>query len=549
MVGNIGCDGDTAMHPTGKQRTRSWLTICSCLLLWAAMLPALAHEHDSVGDSKPSVVLGHLSFPTSTHSRPAQAAFEQGMLWLHLFEYEHAAEQFQQAERLDPGFAMAYWGEAMTHTHAIWNQDDPAAARAALAKLGATPQARAAKAPTAREQAWLDAAEKLFGPGTLRERDAAFLQAMAAMSKAYPRDDEAQLFYSLALLGVTRGERNIPNYLHAAAIAKRVYAHNPEHPGAAHYWIHGMDDPDHAAGALVAARALSKIAPGAGHAQHMVSHIFMALGMWKDVASANEIAIRVIADERRAAHRPMVTCGHYAEWLQYSYYQLDRQRDAQNVLDQCMAEGKAALDWYRAHPDQSIPGGMSVSRMKARYDDSFVTMRATAIVESETDRARNAAVVLDVSDVGRAAGWDAFGRGYAAAKAGDGATATSALAALQAIAKQPPGEGETPAQTEYLEILGKLLQSVIAQSAGHIDEAIAAATEAARRYDALPFDFGPPVPVKPPHELLGELLLQAGRPKDALTEFDRSLKTAPRRALSMMGRTHALAASAAAPAH
>jgi tetratricopeptide (TPR) repeat protein len=535
------------MHPPGRKSTKFLPVICGCLLLWATALPALAHEHDSVGDTKPATVLGHLSFPTSTHSRPAQAAFEQGMLWLHLFEYEHAADAFQAAERLDPDFVMAYWGEAMTHTHAIWNQDDPEAARAALAKLGPTVQARAAKAHTAREQAYLDAAEKLFGPGTLHERDNAFLQAMAAMSKNYPRDDEAQLFYSLALLGVTRGDRNIPNYLHAADIAKRVYAHNPQHPGAAHYWIHGMDDPEHAAGALIPARALSKIAPDAGHAQHMVSHIFMALGMWEDVVTANVNALRVIAEERRAAQRPMVTCGHYAEWLQYSYYQLGRQHDAQNVLDQCMAEGKAAQDWYHAHPDQSNPGGMPVSRMKARYDDSLVTMRATAIVESESDRARNAAVALDVSDVGRSAGWDAIGKGFAAAKAGDVAAAAIDLAELKAIAKQPPGKGETSAQTEYLEILGLLLQGVIAQAGNHIDEAISAAKEAARRYDALPFDFGPPVPVKPPHELVGELLLQAGRPKEALAEFDSSLKTAPRRALSLAGRAQALAASAAQP--
>jgi len=521
--------------------------LCGCLLLWAVALPALAHDHDSVGDTKSMTVLGHLSFPTSTHSRPAQAAFEQGMLWLHLFEYEHAADAFQAAERLDPDFVMAYWGEAMTHTHAIWNQDDPEGARAALAKLGATVQARAAKAHTAREKAFLDAAEKLFGPGALHDRDEAFLQAMAAMSKNYPRDDEAQLFYSLALLGVTRGERNIPNYLHAAGIAKRVYARNPQHPGAAHYWIHGMDDPEHAAGALVPARALAKIAPGAGHAQHMVSHIFMALGMWDDVVAANLNALRVIAEERRAAQRPMVTCGHYADWLQYSYYQLGRQRDAQNVLDQCMAESKAALGWYKAHPDQSIPGGMSVSRMKARADESLVTMRATAIVESDTDRARNAAIALDVSDVGRSAGWDAFARGFAAAKAGDVAGAASDLAALTAIARQPPGKGETSAQTEYLEILGLLLQSAIAQSGGHSDQAISAANEAARRYDALPFDFGPPVPVKPPHELVGELLMQAARPKEALVEFELSLKAAPARALSLAGQAKALAASSAQP--
>ena len=70
---------------------------------------------------------------------------------------------------------------------------------------------------------------------------------MEKMAEDYPQDDEAKLFLALALLGVSQGERNVPNFLRAAAIAKNVYAHNPEHPGAAHYWIHGMDDPAHAA--------------------------------------------------------------------------------------------------------------------------------------------------------------------------------------------------------------------------------------------------------------------------------------------------------------
>ena len=501
-------------------------------------LPIAAHEQD---DPKASVVLGRLSFPTSTHSKPAQAAFEQGMLWLHLFEYEHAAESFREAERLDPDFAMAYWGEAMTHTHALWNQDKPKDARAALAKLAATPQARAAKAGTARERAYLDAAEKLFGSGTLRERDTTFLQAMAAMSKAYPHDDEAQLFYSLALLGVTRGERNIPNYLQAADIAKQVLAHNPRHPGAAHYWIHGMDDPEHAADALEAARVLSKIAPGAGHAQHMTSHIFMALGLWQDVVNANESALRVIARERMAAQRPMVTCGHYAEWLQYSYYQLGRHQDGQKMLAQCLDEGRVALDWYRAHADQAGSAGASLADRKARFDVSVVSMRAVALVESEVDRAQNAAIALDISDIGRAAGWDLFARGFAAARAGDTSTASADLGALQAVVLQPLGEEDVPTQTDYLQIMALLMQAAIAQSKGLSDEAIVAAREAARRYDALPFDFGPPAPVKPPHELVGELLLQAGRPKEAVAEFDRSLKTAPGRALSLQGRERALA--------
>jgi tetratricopeptide (TPR) repeat protein len=529
-------------QPSRNNRARS---VVIAALLGVCSSPILAHVHDPAEITSAPVMLGSLSFPTSTHSKPAQAAFEQGMLWLHLFEYDHAADSFREAERLDPDFAMAYWGEAMTHTHAVWNQDDRDAAQAALAKLGATPAARAVKAPTAREKAYLDAAEKLFGPGALHERDTAFLQAMSSMAKAYPRDDEAQLFHALALLGVTRGERNIPNYLQAAAIAKRVLSRNPRHPGAAHYWIHGMDDPAHAAGALVPARALSKIAPAAGHAQHMVSHIFMALGMWQDVIDANVNAIRVVADERRATQKPMVYCGHYPSWLMYSYYQVGRVQDAQQELNACLTSGKAALAWYREHSD-AAGGDAGLARNKAKTDDSMLYMRAIAVVESASDRAANGAIPLDTSDVGVSSGWDDFARGYAAARDGDFAQANAFLAALQALAAAKPKteDGGSPNDVEYLRIMALMLQGTIAQGNGKSEEAIAFARDAARRYDALPFDFGPPVPLKPPHELVGELLLQAARPKEALAEFDLSLKLAPNRALSVQGRQRAAAAAA-----
>jgi tetratricopeptide (TPR) repeat protein len=361
---------------------------------------AFAHnDNDETG--APIAVLGKLSFPTSTKSIAAQAAFEQGMLWLHLFEYPNAVEEFRKAEKLDPDFAMAYWGEALTHTHAIWNDDDREGAQKVLEKLGATPEARAAKAPTAREKAYLDAVEKLFAPGLLRERDTAFLKAMAAMATAYPKDDEAQLFYSLALLGVTRGDRDVPNYLHAAEIAKRVLAHNPKHPGAAHYWIHGMDDPEHAAGALVPARALSKIAPDAGHAQHMTSHIFIALGMWQDVIDANINGIRVVENSRKRSSTPMVHCGHYPEWLLYGYYQVGRQQDAQKLLMQCVNDTQAAEVWYRAHPDPKDTSGKRLAERIKGGHNSMVFMRGVAVIESENDRAQNAAIPIEVSDIGR----------------------------------------------------------------------------------------------------------------------------------------------------
>ena len=122
--------------------------------------------------------LGRIDFPTSG-SAAAQPAFVRGVLFLHSFEYESAAEQFREAQRIDPGFAMAYWGEAMTHTHPVWMQQDLPAARAALARLAPTPDARRARAPTDRERRYLDAVEILYGEGGKERRDTLYSRAMA----------------------------------------------------------------------------------------------------------------------------------------------------------------------------------------------------------------------------------------------------------------------------------------------------------------------------------------------------------------------------------
>lgn len=233
--------------------------------------------------------LGRITFPASG-APGARGPFMRGVLLLHSFEYEDAAEAFRAAQRIDPGFAMAYWGEAMTYTHPLWNEQNLNAGRAVLLRLGPTPEARRAKAPTPRERAYLDAVEVLYGEGAKVHRDTAYSLAMQRVATRNPSDREAGVFYAAALLGLSQGVRNVPTYMRAAAILEPVFRANPEHPGAAHLLIHCYDDPEHAARGIRAARAYSRIAPDAAHAQHMTTHIFLALGMWDEVVAQNEIA-------------------------------------------------------------------------------------------------------------------------------------------------------------------------------------------------------------------------------------------------------------------
>ena len=488
--------------------------------------------------------LGTATFPTSAKSDAAQSAFMRGLLLLHLFEYPTAAKAFEQAQKLQPDFAMAYWGEAMTYNHGIWNQLDAGAGRAALARLAATPAARAAKAPTAREKAYLAAVEILYsGKGTKKQRDARYCDAMQNLAAAYPGDNDAQLFYSLALMARNEGVRNEADYLQAAAIAEKSFRVNPDNPGAAHYWIHGMDDPAHASGALEAARALSKIAPDAGHAQHMTSHIFIALGMWDELVAANINANRVVDAQARAAGKPVVACGHYSEWLEYGYFQQGRYRDAQRTLDACARTLGPAIEWGKQHARTLHAEHVSPEQVAKHLRSSLATMRGTALIESRDWNGVAAKLEVDVSDLGAQAAWNDFAIGFAAIERGDIAQAQHVAEDLRTWREKTTVSESDPQLPGYLAVMDDDLRGITLIRQQHVDDGLAAIRAAAQRYDSMAFDFGPPVPFKPPHELLGEQLLRAGKPAQAIIAFEAALKTAPNRSLSLLGLARAQAAA------
>ena len=496
-------------------------------LLLALAAPVAAHEPEA---RPASVVLGTIHFPTTTKSPEAQAVFIQGMLYLHLFEYPSAAREFQRAQVLDPGFAMAYWGEAMSYTHPVWNQQDLEAGRAVLARLGPTPAARAAKAGDARERDFLAAVEGLYGEGEKHARDLALLAAMAAMAERYPDDDEVALFYALALLGADGGKRDLPRFLHAAEIAEGVYRHNPRHPGAAHYWIHGRDDPQHAAGALEAAQALAKIAPDAGHSQHMTSHIFVALGRWQDVVDSNVAALRVVNAELASKSQPGYECGHYGEWLQYSLLQLGREAEAGALLERCERSGEAAQAWLRAHPGETYLAA-NAEQFAESFANSRVRLQEMALVDSPAQRAALLARELDP----KAGAGLLLARGLAGVEQGELAAAKAALARLKTSAEAPDGG-------PFLHIMAGLLEGAILAHEGETARALALLRAAAAEFDAQPVDYGPPRTLKPPHELLAEVLLAAGRKDEARAEFERALAAAPQRRVAVAGLAAASAA-------
>jgi tetratricopeptide (TPR) repeat protein len=461
-----------------------------------------------------SAKLGRISFPNSG-AKSAQPAFIRGMLLLHSFEYEDAAAAFREAQRADPGFALAYWGEAMTHNHPVWNEQNLDTARAILRRLAPTPEARALKAPTARERAWLETAEILFGEGEKPRRDTLYSVALERLTMSYPDDREAQALFALSLMGLSQSVRNIPAYMRAGAIAQEVFFANPEHPGAAHYVIHAFDDAQHAPLGLRAARAYSKIAPGADHAQHMTSHIFLGLGMWEETVAANEVA-SFGAERDRAKWGP----GHYTHWLGYALLQQGRFAEA------------------RRHLESVRPNLGSPPRVPRKA--YLLAMRAHYLVGTERWADPVTAWTLDAEGAGPGPrAMDAFALGLAAIGRGDRATAEQRLAEVERLAGGAEMADRYGANAQVPGILAKELRALLMLVDGKKDEALALLHEATAAEDSLPLEYGPPDIVKPTHELLGEVLLGLGDGAGARREFERALQLAPRRALSLLGLARA----------
>nr|MBA3811362.1 hypothetical protein [Caulobacteraceae bacterium] len=275
--------------------------------------------------------LGEVSFANSG-APAAQAPFIRGLALLHNFEYADAAIAFREAQAADPGFAMAWWGEAMSYNHPVWMEQDADKARRALASFGPTPDVRLSKAGTEREKAYVHALETLYGAGDKKDRDLRYAEEMARLHERFPADVDATAFYALSLLGTAHEGRDFATYMRAAALLEEVFPTHPNHPGVLHYLIHCYDDPIHAPLGMRAARLYGPLAAGAPHALHMTSHIFIALGMWDEVIAANLAARGAGNDARRAKGLAPEPCGHSREWLVYGYLQERRLAEADAMI-------------------------------------------------------------------------------------------------------------------------------------------------------------------------------------------------------------------------
>ncbi len=464
--------------------------------------------------------------------RSGLAPLQTGLTALHNFEYEQANEAFHEARTADPALVLAYWGEAMTYHQTLWRNENVDAARRVLAELGPTAAARAEKAATTKERVLLAAADALFGEGDADARRRRYVEAMSKAAAAQPDDPDIASLYALALLGTASrsligfGDAHDPALAgselqrQVAAILDRVLAAHPRHPGALHYLLHAYDDPRHARLALAAARTYATVAKGASHALHMPAHIFLQLGMWRDAAASDRAAFDASTEwVRRRQLPPALRNYHALAWLQYEQLQLGRFADAQAAIREI--EPAAAAETSQAHAGAHQPLLSDLASMRARL--AIETRRWSMMAGTTTFGNVN----------------DLFAIGISAARTGNQRAAQMVQQALAQRAASPQEGDARPA----IAIMERETAALIEEAAGRRDRAIAILADAAKSELALPEPLGLPTPIKPAPELLGEMLVDAKRPQEAIAQFEATLKRHANRSLSLLGLARAAKAA------
>jgi len=474
---------------------------------------------------------GNVHFETSC-GPAAQRQFDRAVAMLHSFFYPETEKAFQGVAEREPSCAMAYWGIAISQ------RPNPLTAPFSLQLLKqgweAIQKARAAAAPTQREREWIEALAVFFqNYDTVDQhtRTARYESAMERLFARYADDNEAAAFYALSLLeAVDLMDKTYSRQLKAAGILERLQKKQPDHPGVVHYLIHSYDYAPIATKGLPAARRYAALAPSAPHALHMPSHIFSTLGMWHDAIRSNlaaDAANRAYAasvDPSTAANPAAIPARyHNLDFLTNAYLQLAEDQRAKAILDERNSIG--ALP-----PGAGMTSQTGFAAIAVRYAFERGAWKEAATLPPMNTPFKQADAII----------W--FGRAVGAARSGDIAGSKKNLSEISRLRHELAAAGD-PYWAEQVGIQEAAASAWIALGEKNTTQAIALMQDAADREDRSEKHIAMENRLSPMRELLGELLLAADKPGDALKEFQRSLRIVPNRFRSLAGAGQAAAKS------
>jgi hypothetical protein len=484
------------------------------VLLLAPALPAQPGGQRSAG-------LGTVHFETSCAPSPSiRATFEGGVAQLHSFEFGSSVRSFNEVLARDSSCVMAYWGLALS----AWGNPFAAGIKpnAQLERgLAAVEHGRALKTGTERERAFLAAAARLYDnyrATDQRQRVVAYRDAMAELATRFPRDDEASIFYALALaFSADPNDKTYESQRKAGAILQRLQARLPDHPGIAHYLIHAYDVASLAQEGLPAADRYASIAPSSAHALHMPSHTYTRVGKWEESIATNLRSAKAAADEGSGAEGL-----HANDYMVYAYLQTGQDSAATRVLERLPSLAARFDPNALGTGGAPVAGFFAIAAIPARHALERGDWRTAATLEVQTSPFPFTQAIT----------W--FARGIGASRTGDTLTGGEAIRQLERLRDLLAGQGERY-WSQQVEIQRRGVTAWLALARGAGVQAVAemratADLEAGTDKNALT-----PGPILPARELLAEMLLQRGDAAGALREYEATLGTEPGRFRALAG--------------
>jgi hypothetical protein len=488
----------------------------------AGLLPALAlvagstlaQDPDAHAHAEAAAGAGQVDFPVSC-TPEAQRRFNTAVALLYSFYWERIDAAVDDVLAADPACAMAHWARAVgSLDNALGSPPTPAQEQKGWSAVQA---AQALGAATPRERDYIAAVEAVFKDHAtvpFATRAKAYEAALERIHARYPDDDEATILYAF-WLQVT-ADRNDPKYaqqLESARLLESVLPRHPDHPGIAHFIIHASDFPAIADRGLDAARRYASLAPDSPHALHMPSHIFSRIGRWQDSIDTNLRSHAASHTDREAYHA--------MDYLVYALLQLARDDQARQWVDRVAAAGKPSEPSRQmAYAAAAIPARFALER------GDWAAAAKLALHPGRDD--------VDWGAFPEGEAVNAYARGLGAARSGDATAAKVELARLAAL-RAAMVEQKKAYWIGQADIQSGAVSAWIARAEGRDDDALTLMRATADLEDTTEEHIMMPGRVIPVREMLGELLLELGKPALALAEFERSQVDDPNRFRNVYG--------------
>lgn len=476
-------------------------------------------------------------FRAATDDPQAQAYFSQGLMLAYGFNHAGAVRSFREAQGRDPACAVCWWGEAMALGPNINAPMDDRDRPAALAALNRALALRDRASP--REQALIEALALRYSADPQADRaalDAAYADAMLAVARRFPEDDDIAVLAAEAAMDTTpwnywEADQRTPigRIGQAIRLIEAVLARNPGQVQAAHLYIHLMEASDPQRAEAAADRLASPAAPSAGHLVHMPGHVYMRRGRHADSIRVNVAAAR--ADEafiRDTDDASLVRYGYYPHNIHFIVASAQMAGDMDTALSEALRL-RTVLD-----PDTSARIAWVQLIDAAPYQ---------ALAQFAEPRAVLAAPAPDAR-LPYAVAMRHYARAVAYARLRNQRGFDRELAQLAALRSSDAFadmiEQGVPAP-DLLTLAEAVARGRLATARGRPAEAASHYRRAADLEAGLPYT-EPPYWYYPVYQSLGAALYQAGRPDQAAVAFRLALAQTPNNGWALYGLARAEAA-------